>query len=265
MTLDELKKPYEKNFNHNLKNKLDTELVDMYLSTNYSNVEKDQCIANLICNSWYLLQRMYYKNQANLSMEDCYDIFIQTFHYVVGHHVWDKETSSLYQDKEAFIKAMAITLECRRKNFLKAKFRDKRILNAGSLSLDELEEVFSDGYFSAVDFEEPTDAIDKSIEERISYYLQHKCYLPALILEAVLYNNVYDSEGNFDYRRLKKYLRNLTPEFKSYIIEKYGGNLDELNEVSNYNDMTVQRLDNLIRYSFMTLRHDKVIQKILNK
>lgn len=267
MTLNELKEPYERCLAVN-KNKLNNyscnDIVKLLLSSS-SSYEKDIYISYLVCKSWNLLQKIYYvNNNANLSSEECYDIFTQTLHYVIKSHVWDNSESTLYKDKDAFMKAMAITIQCRKKNFINAKFKQKRILNNNILSLDSLYEDFNEGYFTNF-IEEYYNLNDYLIDKQIVYYFKRKYYLASFILEGIIYYNIYDKSNNLDIRKLRKYLRNIDDDFCKYFSSKYNLSLEEVkNSLKYFKENPQDKLDKKIKLSFMYLRHNDTIKQILN-
>lgn len=268
MRLNELREQFEGLDIKELDKYSCTEVADKYLSSS-SISEKNKYVSFLICNNWNLLQRIFYTNNNSvLTEEECYDIFIQTFHYVIKMHVWTNPDSSLYNDSQAFEKAMAITIQSRRKNYLKAKFRQKRIVNNTNFSLDNLEEDFQEGYFSKqednlIDVSITKD-IYSAIESEIIRYCGYKLYLTGLILEGIIYHNTYDEDGDFDMRKMKKYLKNLSPEFRLYFKEKYHC-ADDFNELTDFSNMNFTELETKIRNSFTTLKHNDIIKEVLNK
>lgn len=267
MTLSELKKPFETSI-ETCKYELDkyncNEVVNLYLSSS-TVYDKNIYISYLILKSWNLLQNIYYKNNiTSLSSEECYDIFIQTLNYVVSKHVWDNKESSLYNDPEAFMKAMAITIQCRKKNFVNAKFKYKRVANNNYLSLDSLQEDFSEGFFTPYE-DKYEDLFDSMVEERIKYYFTKKKYLASFILEGILYNNIFNSDNELDIRKLRKYLRHIDVNFCRYFSNKYRLNSKEVeHSLSYFKNDTQDKLDKKIQYSFITLKHDDIIKQILN-
>ena len=265
MTLNELKEPYESNRDKKLDKYSCTEVADKYLSSS-SVMEKNSCISYLICESWNLLNKIYYQNNNNiLSIEECYDIYIQTLHYVLSTHPWTKEESSLHEDDKAFEKAMAITIQSRRKNFLAAKFRQKRVANTGSISLDGLEEDFQDGFFSPHE-DDYSEMEMPLVNQRIKKLFEEKKYLASFILEAILYNNVFTDEHELDMRKLRKYLRNIDHEFCRYFTDKYKLNLEEVeHSLIYFKDNPQDKLDAKIQYAFIILKNDDIIKQILNR
>ena len=269
MTLSELKTAYDSNIKAH-KNKLDdlttNEIVSLYLESN-NKTEQDLCISYLVTRAWYLVQRIYYqKNNNILTTEDCYDIFMQTLHYVLSTHVWTNPESSLFEDEDGFIKAMAITIQSRRKNFLKAKYRQKRIVNETNFSLDSLEEDFQEGYFSS--YEEDLDAINETdIEEQIKYYFRKKQYMASFILDAILNTNIFTDETNeLDLRKLRKHIRNIDSAFCTYFTNKYKLNPKEVEHSLVYIQEPLQeKLDAKIGYALLCLKQDSIIKKLLDK
>ena len=269
MGLNDLKQQFENIDTMELDNYSCTEVANMYLSNSYT-IDQNKFISYLICNTWNLLQKIFYTNNNNvLSEEDCYDIFIQALHYVLHTHPWTNEKSTLYNDEKAFEKAMAITVSSRRKNFLKAKFRQKRIINSTNFSLDSLEEDFTDGYFSSQEDTVLEDSkkpdTTKLIEDEIKKYCEYGLYLTALILESIIHGNTYNDDGEFDERRLRKILRNLSPEFKLYFVQKYGCDAEDFANNTNYSEMSFNDLDTKIWNSFTTLKHSDIIKTISDK
>ena len=267
MTLNELKEPFENILKNN------TEELDIYtcnqivtlLLSSSSSYEKNLYTSYLLCKAWHLLQKIYYcNNNADLSCEECYDIFIQTFHYVIQNHVWDNVESSLYMDKDAFIKAMAVTIQCRKKNFIEAKFKHKRVLNNNIISLDNLYEDYGEGYFTSVE-EAEYDFDEDLIKNRISFYFKNRCYLTSFILEGILYNNVFTNFNTLDLRKLRKYLRNIDENFCRYFASKYDLKYNEVKNSLLTFDVNNQSLfDKKIHNSFITLKHDVIIKQALN-
>ena len=93
------------------------EVADLY-SKEIDSYKKDMYAAALILNCWPALERLYYKqNKKILSETDCYDIFMDSFLYVIEKQVWNNESNSLYKDKDAILKSMYVVTESRRKNF----------------------------------------------------------------------------------------------------------------------------------------------------
>lgn len=264
MTLNELKKPYEKNYDKKLDEYNCYEIAEMYLASS-SNIEKDKYISYLICKTWNLISKIHRLNSSVLSFEECYDIFIQTLQYVINSHPWTNKDNSLYGDDKAFEKAMSVTIQSRRKNYLKAKFTQKRVLNINNISLEGLEEDFQEGYFSSYN-EDFSELCIPEVENQIAIYFKQKKYIAAFILDAIMFYNIYDCDSNFDIRKLRKYLRHIDNNFCKYFAKKYSLNEKEvIHSLSYFKDKNQSELDTKIALAFINLKQNESIKSILNR
>ena len=266
MELKELKKPYSEILKYNAidLNKIDSiDICNKYFDAK-TEKEKNLYTSILVCLAWPSLTRIYYKPCGyRLSAEDCYDIFMESFSYIMSKHVWTDENSSLYKDKDAFKKAMNICIESRRKNFLNALFKDKRIANSTSASLDDMEEDFQEGFFS---FHEDTyDLYHEPLKEQTIYLFKHKNYLSAIILDAILNYNIFsDIDGTLDYRKLRKYLNQFDEFNCKRFSDIYNLSEDEVkNSLKYFKNLSVGKLTEKIDQSLIILRNDNIINKVI--
>ena len=180
------------------------DLVDKYFLANTR--DKDYYLAQLILYCWPVLEKLFYKQTVKImSEEECYDIFIDAFFYVIQHQVWKDENSSLYQDKDALLKAMYTTVESRRRNFFIAQNRQKRQVNQFPLSLDGLSDEFQEGYFSPVS---DSYNLDKGWSIKyIRYLWENKLYVTTIIFYLLLTFDVYTSDNKINVKKIKKMLK----------------------------------------------------------
>ena len=195
------------------------ELVDKYFSVD--SHDKNQYLAQLILYCWPALEKLFYKQTVKvLSEEECYDIFIDAFFYVIQHQVWKDENSSLYQDKDALLKAMYTTVESRRRNFFVAQNRQKRQVNQFPISLDGLSEEFQDGYFLPVD---DSYNIDKGWSVKYIYDLwEQKLYVTAVVFHLMLTCDVYTEDNKISNKKIKKLLKYFDKMCYNDFINIYG-------------------------------------------
>lgn len=264
MTLGELKEPYEellKACKFDIDKYSSIEIANKYLECKES--EKDLYISALICKSWTVLQYLFYKNNTNLlSAEECYDIFIQTLYYVLKMQVWNDENNSLYQDKDGFVKAMSIAAQCRKKNYLHAQHRQKRLVNYNALSLEGIGEDCSDGYFTK--YEEKYNLEEDKLSTVIRNYFKKKDYVTAFVLEGILNFNLYTIETDFDIRKLRKYLRHINDSFCKLFSFKYNVSLEEvLHSRIYFEGLTQEKLDESIDKSISKLKNNKTIRQMV--
>lgn len=265
LTLNELKSPYETLVKVNkidLKSIEPQDIVDKY----YEDEEhRDLYISILVCKSWNSLQSLYYKhNEFKLSAEECYDIFIQTLYYVVKSRAWKKEDSTLFEDENAFLKAMNVTIGCRKKNYVHAQHRQKRVANYNSLSLDGVSEECSEGYFTP--YEDNVCLEENNINNTITFYFKKKDYITAFILESIINFNVFTIDNDLDIRKLRKYLRHLDLDFCHLFSKKYKLNEKEvIHSLTYFKELPQNKLDENIEKSFTKLRKNDIIKKVVKQ
>ena len=266
MILKELKKPYESiisSCKDDFGNCSCEQIVSFLLSE--SSVYKINLYTSiLLVRAWHILQNMYYSsNNARLSCEECYDIFIHSFYYVVYHHVWDRPESTLYGDDSAFLKALSVASQSRKVNYICAKFKKKRVVNNNIITFGDVTEIINSNELVYLE-EFGKDNFEDIINERISYYANQGCILTAIILEGILYNNLFDDNDDFDVRKLRKYLRNIDDNFCKSFSKRYHIEYDYLVNNVNFKDYSFQEFDKKIKTSFITLKCDDIIKLMLD-
>lgn len=262
MTLKELKVPFQ-----NIVDNADAailsygcnDIADMYNNTSDAQ-ERNLYVSILICRAWNILQNMFYKDNAGLSEEECYDIFLETISLVLEKSVWHDENSSIYQDEDAFLKAMNTAARCARINYVIAQHRQKRMANCNALSLDGLNENCSDGYFTPYD-EDPLNS-DSYIVEEIQNYFKRKDYLTSFVLDAIINLNVYSNDNDLDMRKLRKHLRSMGNNFMKKFASRYNLNFDEVKYSKSYfSHLSQANMDKQIYSSLYKLRNNKAIRE----
>lgn len=241
--LAEYKEIYTQVVSKEVKNLPILEIAHLY-NNELDSYKKDMYAAALILNCWPALEKLYYKqNTKILSEMDCYDIFMDSFLYVMEKQVWTDENNSLYQDKDAILKSMYVVTESRRKNFFIAQNRQKRHVNQYPVSLDTLSEEFQEGYFSSIietyNFERGWE------KEFIATLWDKQLYISAVIFDVILHADVIDDNG-IDKKKIKKYIKNMSDlEYNDFIIRN---NLKENYEIyENY----IEDLDDRVLYVYI--------------
>lgn len=195
------------------------ELAEKYFHAKNSYV-KDIYTAKLLVYCWPALEKLYYgQNVKLLSLNDCYDIFLDSFLYVMDKCVWKNSNNSLYQDEDAILKAMYVLVESRRRNYFVAQNRQKRIVNQYPVSLDNLSEEFQEGYFSnkmeTYNFERGWD------KKYIRSLWDEKKYITALIFNAIFNLNVFDGD-EISFKKIKKSIKHMSKRHYTKFLKKYG-------------------------------------------
>ena len=81
-----------------------------------------------------------------------------------------------------------------------------------------------------------------------------------------MFYNIYDSDSNFDIRKLRKYLRHIDNNFCKYFAKKYSLNEKEvIHSLSYFKDKNQSELDTKIALAFINLKQNESIKSILNR
>lgn len=194
------------------------EIADKYLNE-VDEFKKDIYAAILILYCWPALEKLYYKQQVKvLSQNDCYDIFMDSFLYVMEKQVWKNKNNKLYNDEDAILKAMHVLVESRRKNYFIAQNRQKRYVNQCPVSLDVLSDDFQDGYFSSIT---ETYNFNRGWEKNfVNTLWKSKKYISAIIFDILMNLNVFD-ENEVDYKKIKKHVKHISKEQYKKFLKRY--------------------------------------------
>lgn len=185
------------------------EVADKYLEE-IDKFKKEIYTAKLIIYCWPALEKLYYgQNVRIISLNDCYDIFLDSFFYVMDKCVWKDKSNKLYKDKDAILKAMYVLVESRRKNYFIAQNRQKRVVNQYPVSLDNLSDEFQEGYFSYISEHY---SFNRGWEISFMNYLwDTKRYIGCLIFDIILNTDVVEEDG-LNIKKIKKYIKNIDQE-----------------------------------------------------
>lgn len=238
------------------------------LCLNYVNYKKECYLAGLIAK--YLKKAeidynsQYYKT---LSEDQYYDLIIESILYVLDKKIWKDKNSKLYNKENAPEIAINTTLKSARINLFVYMQRDKRKLNSNVLSLDELEENSSDGYFLP--------AKDKDISTNlyvydiIKKYFNNKEYLNAYSLDLIMNNDVFSnkvSNGSMiSITKVRTILTSLDYKYCKIFSDRYKVNLKETQEsIKSIEKTPNSGIETSIRKLLKTLRKDKDLSLFLH-
>lgn len=250
MTLHELKIPYETIYltvPATILNMSSEELIDVLPDKSF---DTDAIMSVLIYRSWQALVNIFYK-QKSLTEEQCYDIYLEALEYIIKTKPWKKEDNILYNDSNAFLKAMITCTKSRKMNYFISQHRDKRLLNTTALSIDKLSEEYND-YYQGFDTDTYFPEL-LNITSEIKKLFCSKKYITAFVLDAILNSDVF-SENGIDLKKMRKHLIRLTENYLKTFATKYSVNFEEAIyskkyfihlQPAKFNDKIIHALDDI--------------------
>lgn len=272
--LDEIKQSYYENANalDGWKKKTGNELCFLYKKyKDENNSLLDNCLSAIIYKFWSVATKGYYSQGLKLaSQEDCYNWLIDSIQYVLEHHVWDDENHKLYKDKKAPEKAINVVFNSTKINYFVAQTRQKRKIDATSLSLDGISEDVSDAYFLPVydKYNLSSNELEKYISD-----LYHKYeYFNSICLDLILNEDVIDDSFTVDstvktkYNKLKTKLKNLDDRYSELFSCLYNIDVNDVRKSVDYiKTLDSSTLDIKINRFLLQLRQNEFFKKMLKE
>lgn len=237
------------------------ELLNHYY--NLDKPDRNYWISQIILYSWPVLENLYYRNNTlNLTPWECYDIFIDSIHYVLDKQIWNNKSSSLYQDKNAFMKALYVKTSSTKKNCMNGKFKQKRFANQYTISTEYIAEEYGDGFLTHT--EDHPDLYRDTLEQLCKDFFEQKQYATFFIMDAILNYNVFNDDLSIDYRKVRRYLRDTRNYYCDVLAARYDIDLKKLQDVSvEYSALSLNELTSKIDNALQELRKNKFIKQIL--
>lgn len=215
-----------------------------------SGEERDKFISAIILKYWNKIDKYYYKCKLVTTPEDIHSWLIKAIIYTLDHQPWNDKNSSLYGDSKGPDKSINICMESVRLTFYQQLNRMNRKANNLSLSIENLNEDFSDSFMPAVE-----DEYCIFYSDVIISYFKNKEYIKAFIIDLIL--NELNIEKGFKIKSLITCLRKLDTDYFIRFANRY--EIDKENVISKkeyIDNMSLKELKSLVNMIFMQLRSE---------
>lgn len=242
------------------------ELCNKYVESVQNNDGlQDSYLSAIICTFWYIIRRTYYAQQFKLASEDdVYNWFIDGLLCALNEHVWLNPDNKLYNDSSGPEKAISVCIYSAKLNFFEALNCQKRKISKDSLSLDELLENTSDGYY--LPYYDSEQYKDSYLYKLVLKFFNSKDYFTAFLLDALVNVDVFSRPAkNEPYqlsnRKLIKHLRTLYNNYCELFSQIYNLSLNDVKTAASYiNNLTVDRMSRNITNVLFMLSKDKQLK-----
>lgn len=264
MTLKEIKRPFEQIIESNGLNLKEININNIITKYKESGCSDSICLSILFHEAWPALDSIYYNQRGGLilSAEECYDIFVDTFQYIIKSSPWENKDHKLYGEEKAFLRAMRTCIKHRKLNYLDAQFKQKRVANTGAISMDYLNEEFQEGYFfDTVD--EDFDGITVDSKALVAEWFNKKKYLHAFIFDLILHDNVFN-DNQFSIKKLRLALRHIEDKYIIYFSSMYNLNKEEVKySLKYFINLSNENLNTHIEKCLQDFREDDIVFHML--
>lgn len=244
-----------------------SELANLYIE-NEGTPLANSYFSALMCKYWNLIGSYYHKQRVKIATEtDCYDWLIEGITKALDKRVWKDPNNALYTDKIGAEKAMTVCISSTRLTFYQYTQHDKRSLNYTLLSLDALEENYSDGFF--IPYEDEYENLQSYLKEIIIKYFNVKDYFVCFMVDALFNADILvDKTGKLDYNininKFCKYIENMDEKRLADFAKE--NDLDKqavLNAFSYIQNMPHYRLHYNINRVSNLLKHNDILKSLL--
>lgn len=193
-----------------------SELANLYIE-NEDNDLANSYFSALMCKYWNLIGSYYYKQHVKIASEtDCYNWLIDGLTYALNKRVWKDESNILFNDEKGPEKAMTVCITSSRATFYQYTQHDNRSLNYTLLSLDQLQENSSDGFF--IPYEDKYENLHSYIKILINKYFDKKDYFICFFVDALFNANIIVDKDditsyNISINRFSRYIKEMDEDY----------------------------------------------------
>lgn len=244
-----------------------SELANLYIE-NENEATANSYFSALMCKYWNLIGSYYYKQHVKIATEnDCYNWLVDGIRYALDKRVWQDSNNALYDDPKGPEKAMTVCITSERATFFQYTQHDKRSLNYTLLSLNQLEENSSDGFF--IPYEDKYETIQSYVNENVKKFFENKDYFVSFFIDALFNADILvDKSGlhnyNVNINRFSKYVKEVTNEYLYRFSLEYNIEVDKVIDAFSYiQNMPHYRLHYNISRVINMLKNDDVFYSLL--
>lgn len=192
------------------------ELANLYID-HENDPSANSYFSALILKFWNLIGHFYYKQEIKFAAEeDCYNWLITGITFALNKRVWKDPNNKLYEDEKGPEKAIMTCIMSDRANYYQYTRYDKRNLNYNSLSLENLEENSSDGFF--IPYTDnyitlTTYVLDKVKEAFANNNFFYGFFIDALFNYDIVIKDKHTSDYIISLNKFKKYITHIDTTF----------------------------------------------------
>lgn len=226
------------------------DLINKYLE---NGLYADSYLSALILKFWHIIDRNLYKDKGLYDEHEVYTWYISAILYALKHKPWLNPKSSLYQDKKAIEKILNVFVKCQRVNWFQASNRHKRKLNHATLSIEELQDLYNDGFVSG---ELVIDAEFPFFKDLINNFYLDKQYIMCFIIDIIINDIPLEKLQNKNIVKLiLESIRTLPQNYATIFCKNYSTNKSIIsNAVQKLLQMPPKKLQETVEIKLIQLK-----------
>jgi hypothetical protein len=247
------------------------DLLNAYIDNENNNYLKNAYFSAIILRYWGNIGKYYSASKSSgFSIEDCYEWLIEALLYALEKRKWRDPTNKLYNDKCGPDKVVNRCIYSVRQLHYYLANRDKRSLNYGQVSLDDLVEQVGD-HVSFLD--SSNNNYEDNISDDLDFYLVLKKYfdnnknLEGLILYTIYNNTPFTQTKNkytFKLSSLVTMLTDYNEITLKNISEKYDISENTLSPIiEDLKSLDKEKIKKIAKSVLSSLAKDSIIKEYL--
>lgn len=238
-----------------------SDLINKYIEYEHTDkVLANSYAAAIIYKYWALIDKYYRLSMtSSVDKETCCEWLADAFLYTVKHRKWKDSSNKLYTDINAPDKVLNRCMNSERHIFYQSANYDCRKANYNSLSIQNLQEQKLD-YMLPHEIDHDQEYV--WLKDIIKDKFDKKLYLDALIIDAIIYSNVFSKSAKkeniqFSFERLVSLLKNITKDYLKIICDRYELNSSQIDLIySDLKNYTVLKLKAKCKKVLSELKQD---------
>ena len=247
------------------------DLCREYVKNKGNETLQNAYISAILYRYWNLISKYYYQSANCATPEECYGWLVDSVSCCVNLAAWENPDSSIYNDPNGPDKVINRCMKCARLTYYQFINRKKRRDDFGTLSVDELKELYGNG---APEPEDPEQEYDVSLLVIKAYIIEEfrkKNYFVSFLIYFILYANVFDvikledsRSSEFNLRKMCRIMSTIEEDMLVSFSEDLKLPLSDVTKAAEYvRSVPSGNMKKKIQQTLENLKHSSLVRAIL--
>ena len=247
------------------------DLCREYVKNKGNETLQNAYISAILYRYWNLISKYYYQSANCATPEECYGWLVDSVCCCVNLAAWENPDSSIYNDPNGPDKVINRCMKCARLTYYQFINRKKRRDDFGTLSVDELKELYGNGAPEPDDPEQEYDVSSFIIKDYIIEEFRKKNYFVSFLIYFILYANVFDvikledsRSSEFNLRKMCRIMSTIEKDMLVSFSEDLKLPLEDVTKAAEYvRNVPSGNMKKKIQQTLENLKHSSLVRSIL--
>ena len=246
------------------------DLCRAYVENKGNDYLQNAYLSAVLYRYWNLIGKYYYMSANCATPEECYGWLVDSVSCCVNLASWENPNSSIYNDPNGPDKVINRCMKCARLTYYQFINRKKRRDDFGMLSIDELKELFGNGFPEPQDPEQEYDVSELLIRSYIVDEFRRKNYFVSFLLHYIITANVFDivavnseKSSEFNIRKICKMLTSVDDDHLKDFAIKNNISLEDTKRAYEYIKGIPQgNMKKKVQQTLDLLKHSALVESL---